>query len=63
MTQKDWRRWLLTCPECGDPTFIELPLDVKPGRTGAAECARRHPFAFQYDGHTVETLGALSEKG
>ena len=36
MTQKDSTRWPLTCPESGDPTFIELPLDVEPGRTGAA---------------------------
>jgi len=48
--------WSLTCPECGDHTIIEIPIDAEPG-TGLQRCRNDHEFLFQFDGMLVGVLG------
>lgn len=63
MTHEVPASWPMMCPECSERVTIELPADAEAGRTATAECSRGHHFMVEYDGVTVEMLGALNEKG
>lgn len=54
--------WSLPCPECHEAVTIELAPDAEPD-TGVERCAAGHEFPFQYDGLTVEVLGAGEPRG
>lgn len=42
---------------------MELSEGVEPGHAGTLRCIRGHSFIYQYDGHTVDVVGAPHVRG
>jgi hypothetical protein len=61
--ESTYKTWPLKCPDCGDLTFVDLPVKPEPGHTGTVQCARGHAFIYQYDGATVDVVGAPHVRG
>jgi hypothetical protein len=54
------QKFFLTCPECSERVFVEIPEDVGARRERTTTCSQGHSFA--YDERTVLGPAAPVEK-